>query len=77
MTSAQDDVSQEEIPSGEEEIPFLEDVAVDEALCRVGGYRRWHLLAFALLSFTGFGLIATQSLAIVFIGEHCTLVRES
>ena len=55
----------------EEGALFLKGVTVDEVLKRVGGYRRWHLLAFVLLGFTGMGLNAFHNLAIVFIGRFC------
>ena len=47
----------------------LEDVTVDEVLSHIGGYRRWHLLAFTMLSFTSHGLTAMNVLAFIFIGE--------
>ena len=49
---------------------LLDDVTVDEALRKVGGYRRWNLLAFGLLGLTFFGTNAFVNLAIVFIGKE-------
>ena len=46
-----------------------EVVSLDEALKRVGGYRRWNLIAFLLLGTSSFVPLCWQGLCIVFIGE--------
>ena len=43
---------------------------VDEALEKVGGYRRWHLAVFVLLTLSSFLPMCQQSLVFVFIGLY-------
>ena len=43
---------------------------IDDALREVGGYRRWHLAAFACLSLVVAIPLASQGLSIVFIGKY-------
>ena len=45
-------------------------ITVDDALKLVGGYRRWHVVSFVLISFTSCMTLAWQNLSIIFIGWY-------
>ena len=45
---------------------------IDDALRKVGGYRRWHLAVFVGISVSVVIPLATQNLNIVFIGKSAT-----
>ena len=45
---------------------------IDDALRKVGGYRRWHLAVFVGISVSVVIPLATQNLNIVFIGQFAT-----
>ena len=46
----------------------MPEMDVDEAVRRVGGYKRWHLTVLLVLGTTTFIPIAWQNVSIVFIG---------